>query len=172
MWKVSSTEQKTKQGNYDILRLFLATASLHIAIFSSEMWEITCNWEKKVRIVRFKLAILRNKVAVLRNKVELQDINSQLQVIKSQLPHFIVYFMAETSFHTSVSHDPSKINQINRFSAQETFLMINFENSCWVIFCKLWKTEIHFRILWWIESSKEQHLSKCWIKIHFWSFAQ
>ena len=52
---------------------------------------------------------------------------------------------------SSVSHDPSEIILICWFAAQETFMIIiNVENSC-VLF---------FRIPWWIESSKEQHLSE------------
>ncbi len=53
---------------------------------------------------------------------------------------------------SSVSHDPSEIILIFVFAAQETFLIINVENI---------HADYSFstnRILWWIESSKEQHL--------------
>ncbi len=46
---------------------------------------------------------------------------------------------------SSVSHDPSEIILICRFAAQESFLI---------------NVAICFRTLWWIESSKEQHLNK------------
>ncbi len=52
-----------------------------------------------------------------------------------------------------MSHDPSEIIIIYWFGAQETFqININAENSC--AFCGY----IFFRLLWWIQSSKEQHL--------------
>ncbi len=55
---------------------------------------------------------------------------------------------------SSVSHDPSEIILI-WFAAQETFLIfVNVENMCCFIY--LWL--LAYRILWWIESSKEQHL--------------
>jgi len=50
-----------------------------------------------------------------------------------------------------MSHDPSEIILICRFAAQETFIIINVESRC---------IQFRFRILWWIESSKEQHLSE------------
>jgi len=51
---------------------------------------------------------------------------------------------------SSVSHDPSEITLTGWFEAQETFVMIiNVENSF---------LHFYFRILWWIERSKEQFL--------------
>ncbi len=44
---------------------------------------------------------------------------------------------------SSVSHDPSEIIIIYWFAAQETFLIINAENSCCLIF--LWKLGCFFR---------------------------
>ncbi len=64
---------------------------------------------------------------------------------------------------SSVSHDPSEIILKCWFTAQETFIITNVENikqlCCLMFLFKLWYIFI-FRILWRIESSKEQHLVK------------
>ncbi len=62
--------------------------------------------------------------------------------------HLLLWCKAEFS----VSYDPSEIPLICYFAAQETFIfVINVENG---IFFKLIQ---YFKILWWIEGSKEQH---------------
>jgi len=60
---------------------------------------------------------------------------------------------------SSVSHDPSEITLIWGSDDQETvMIIINFENSCAdPYFCGT-SYILFFRIIWWIESSKEQHL--------------
>ncbi len=59
---------------------------------------------------------------------------------------------------SSWSHDPSEIIVICWFGAQETFVIImNVEKQLLLIFFV--ETMIYFfRIVWWSESSKEQHL--------------
>ncbi len=61
---------------------------------------------------------------------------------------------------SSVSHDPSEIILICWFAAQETFLIINVENSCAASYFSQWKlwNILIFKIPWLIESLKEQHL--------------
>ncbi len=59
---------------------------------------------------------------------------------------------------SSVSHDPSEIILICWLAAQETFLIINVENSCSASYIFVETITLFFRILWWIESSKEQNL--------------
>ncbi len=53
------------------------------------------------------------------------------------------------SLQSSVSHDSSEIILIVQFDAQDKIITINVENSC--VLGKPW-------YIWWIESSKEQHL--------------
>ncbi len=70
-----------------------------------------------------------------------------------------------------MSHDSSEIILICWFAAQETSLIIiNVENSCAASYCiRKHGSIIFYRILWWIESLKEQHLIKwirsCWKKV-------
>ncbi len=78
---------------------------------------------------------------------------------KIQFIPLIKAVFSASLLQSSVSHDPSEIILIYWFPAQETFLIIiNVENSCaGKYFCENHET-LSFRILWWTESSKEQHL--------------
>ncbi len=80
--------------------------------------------------------------------------------------HKPIYTIAEFPallFQSSVSHDPSEIVQICWFTNQETYFLMNVENSCsaWYFLWKPWY--IFLRIVWWAEGSKEQ------IYCNFWS---
>ncbi len=67
------------------------------------------------------------------------------------------YILKYNLFLSSVSNDPSEIIVICWFAAQETFLnIINAKNSCAAY--SFWALYIILRIIWWIESSKKQHL--------------
>ncbi len=55
----------------------------------------------------------------------------------------------------------SEIIIIYWFTAQETFLIIiNVENSCAAFSFSGTVIDFYFRVIWWIESSKEQHFFK------------
>ncbi len=94
-----------------------------------------------------KTVKLWNNIIIIQNNTFLFE-----YILKYNLFLWYKAAFSASLLQSSVSHDPSEIILIYWFAAQENFLLLSMLKMN--IFC----VNHDFRILWWIESSKEQYL--------------